>query len=78
VPRRYLLPYVHVRHEEEELAFRPAIIGHPAELAQGRWREAGGPIYEELHANAKVVKGRFPARVFAVRAVCGYQCESDH
>lgn len=69
VPRRYLLPDVHVRHEEEELTFRPAINGHSAELAQGRWREAGGPVYEQLHANAKVVEVRCSAGAVAIHAV---------
>jgi hypothetical protein len=69
------VPNVHVRHEEEELRLRPAIIDHSKQLAQGRLREAGGPVCEELRADAKVVKVRFPARMFAVHAVCASHAE---
>ena len=59
VPRKYLLPDVHVRAGVAQAhSFQPAINGHSAELAQGRWRQADVPVYEQLHQHAKAVQVR--------------------
>ena len=61
VPRKYLLPDTHVRHEQEELPFRPCINGRSAELAKGRWKDTNGPVYHQLHQHAKAVQVRSPS-----------------
>lgn len=56
VPRAYLLPDSHCRHEDAQPSFKPAINRNSAVLAENRWRNTGKPVHHQLHEHAKAVK----------------------